>query len=123
MLRRAAFAAVTALALGCALAQPAAAQINPFRSSFANGLGDDDFQRLSDASNALLNREHLEVGATEAWRNPATGAGGTITVTRNFTARGYACHALLYSSVPDEKRASRQTRLNWCKTPEGWKIL
>jgi len=123
MLRRAAFAAVTAVALGGALAQPAAAQINPFRSSFANGLGDDDFQRLADASTALLNRDHLQVGATEAWRNPATGVGGTISVTRNFKARGYDCHGLLYSTTPDEARAPRQTRLNWCNTPEGWKIL
>jgi hypothetical protein len=111
--------------LAGALARPAAAQLNPFRNSFANGIGNDDFQHLTDASNQLLARDHLDVGATEAWRNPQTGAGGTIEVTRNFTHSGLACHALLYRTRPDELRASRAnaTRLNWCKTPSGWKIL
>ena len=111
------------MALGLALAQPAAAQINPFRSSFANGLGDDDFQLLTNAGNALLARDSLPVGATEAWRNPQTGAGGTIAVTRNFKHGALACHALLYTTTPDESRAPRQTRLNWCKTKAGWRIL
>ena len=105
-----------------ALAQPASAQINPFRSSFANGLGDEDFDLLSKAASSLLARDMITVGATEAWRNPRSGAGGTVTVMRNFKHASYECHTLLYETTPDQLRTPGRTRINWCKTDAGWRI-
>jgi hypothetical protein len=119
--------AMVALAIGlaAAMARPAAAQLNPFRSSFATSLTNDDFQDLSDAASRLLGRDKLTAGATEAWRNPQTGAGGTVEVARSFAWHGYGCHALRYTVLPNGPAGKGETRtvLNWCKTPAGWKIV
>jgi len=114
-----------ALGLGLAAAQPACAQINPFRGSFANRLTNDDFKTLSDAASSLLGRDTLTTGATEAWQNPKSGASGTIEVGRGFKYRSYGCYALHYTVMPGgaEGRSTNRTVLNWCKTGEGWKIV
>ena len=60
------------------LAQPALAQINPFRNSSSTPLNSADISALSDATNCLLDKPHLASGNTETWTNPASGASGTL---------------------------------------------
>jgi hypothetical protein len=117
--------AAFALGLGLAAAQPACAQINPFRGSFANRLTNDDFQAIGDAASSLLGRDTLTTGATEAWQNPKTGASGTIEAGRSFKYHGYGCYALHYVVMPGgaDGRSTNRTVLNWCKTGAGWKIV
>jgi hypothetical protein len=116
-----------ALALGSAvslgLVLPSAAQISPFRSAFANGLTNDDFQLLRQAANDLLDREHPVPGATEAWRNPGTGSSGTVAIASTFTHGSYVCHQLTYVTTPNNGPFVQRTKLNWCKTKSGWRIL
>jgi len=118
---------IMALAVGLALAaaQPAGAQINPFRGSFANRLTNDDFQAISDAASSLLGRDNLTVGATEAWQNPKSGASGTVEVGRRFKYKTYGCYALHYTVMPGgaQGRSTSRTVLDWCKTGEGWRIV
>jgi hypothetical protein len=117
-------AMLLAAGLGMAAAQPAQAQINPFRGSFANRLTNDDFQAMGDAANSLLGRDPLTTGDTEVWKNPKTGTAGTIEVGRNFKHLTYACYALHYTVMPGgaDGRATNRTVLNWCKTSAGWRI-
>jgi hypothetical protein len=114
-----------AIGLGLAAAQPACAQINPFRGSFANRLTNDDFAAMSDAVTQLLGRDTLTTGATEAWQNPKTGTSGTVEAGRHFTYRGFGCYALHYTVYPGgaDGRSTSRIVLNWCKTGEGWKIV
>ena len=51
-------------------AQPALAQINPFRNSSATPLNAADIAALSDATNCLLDKPHLVSGNTDTWTNP-----------------------------------------------------
>jgi hypothetical protein len=114
-----------AIGLGLAAAHPACAQINPFRSSFANRLTNDDFLAMSNAASSLLGRDTLTTGATEAWQNPKTGTSGTVDVGRSFKYRSYGCYALHYTVYPGGAQGLSTTRavLNWCKTGAGWKIV
>jgi len=118
-------AMMLAFGVGLAMAQPASAQINPFRGSFANRLTNDDFQALGDAVTSLLGRDTLTTGATEAWQNPKTGTSGTIEAGRSFKYHGYGCYALHYTVFPGGAQglSTNRTVLNWCKTSAGWRIV
>lgn len=118
-------AVMLAVGLGLVAAQPAHAQINPFRGSLANRLTNDDFVAMNNAVTSLLGRQALQSGETEVWNNPSTGTKGTIEVARDFKRGTWACHALRYTVYPggaDGQSTSRAT-LNWCKTAQGWKIV
>ena len=59
------------LLIATLIAQPAFAQINPFRNSSATPLNAADIAALTDATNRLLDKPHLASGNTETWTNPA----------------------------------------------------
>jgi surface antigen len=113
------------ITLGLAAAQPAAAQINPFAGQLANRLSNDDFRAMGDAVTRLLKRDPLPVGASENWRNPRSRSHGSVKVVRDFKHDSFACHAVDYSAIPGSGggRSATHATLNWCKTPEGWKIV
>jgi surface antigen len=114
-----------AVGLGMAGVRPASAQINPFHGAFANRLTNDDFQMMGTAVTSLLDRETLTVGATEGWRNPASGSSGTVEIARDFKRGSYACHVVKYTVLPGGAGGLSTSHivLNWCKTKAGWKIV
>jgi surface antigen len=104
------------------LAQPALAQINPFRNSSATPLNSADISALSDATNRLLDKPHLASGNTETWNNPASGASGTVTAGDTTHRKGLACRIMRYEVTVPGPRPERAATLTWCKTKDGWKI-
>src|SRR5271156_2101276 len=119
---RGVFLAVGAVALGLVLVHPAAAQINPFRSSQAISLTNDDFQAIGQAATSLLNHETPTVGEVQAWENPRSGSTGTVEIARQFKHGSYGCFALDYTATAGGTASVQRSRLNWCKTKAGWKI-
>jgi len=113
------------MALVLAVAIPATAQINPFRSSSKYGpqLSDEDLNRLF-ASVAQLNAENsIKVGASQGWNNPATGSHGTSVVTRIFDSAGLPCHLLHHEISAQGRIPPGQYDFTWCRAPDGaWKI-
>ena len=104
------------------LAQPALAQINPFRNSSSTPLNSADISALSDATNCLLDKPHLASGNTETWTNPASGASGTVTAGNPTHRKGLACRIMRYEVTVPGPRPERAATLTWCKTKDGWKI-
>jgi surface antigen len=110
------------LLIATLLAQPALAQINPFRNSSSTPLNAADISALSDATNRLLDKPHLVSGNTDAWNNPASGASGTVTAGNATHRKGLACRVMRYEVTVPGPRAERAATLTWCKTKDGWKI-
>ena len=85
-----------------ALAVPGHAQLTgyyPFGTDSLS-LSNDDFMRLIDAANGLLQRSPLPIGATANWQNNQTGSSGTIRVTKTFLHGSMRCHRLVYETTP-----------------------
>jgi surface antigen len=103
------------------LTTSAQAQINPFRSGSRAGLRPNDIKLMEEAASKLLAKPDLRVGSTEAWSNDSTGASGTVSVEDTNQHRGLTCHKVNYATS-QRTRPTRDTVVNWCKTPSGWKI-
>ena len=114
------------LCFAVALAVPGHAQLTgyyPFGTDSLS-LSNDDFMRLIDAANGLLQRSPLPVGATANWQNNQTGSSGTIRVTKTFLHGSMRCHRLVYETTPAGTPPANRTSLDWCNTGPGeWKIL
>jgi surface antigen len=110
------------LLIATLLAQPALAQINPFRNSSATPLNAADITALTDATNRLLDNPQLVSGKTETWTNPQSGASGTVTSGNATHRKGLACRIMRYEVTVPGPRAERAATLTWCKTKDGWKI-
>ena len=110
------------LLIAMCLAEPAVAQINPFRGSGSTPLNNDDISALTDATNRLLDKPQLATGNTESWSNPGTGASGTVTAGSSTHRKGLACRIMRYKNTVSSHSAARSTTLTWCKTKDGWKI-
>jgi len=103
-----------------ALALPAAAQINPFRSSRGPVMAKQDQQLLLDATQRLNERPNPRVGGTETWKSPTSS--GTVRLDRVFHQDSMLCHAVTYDLIAAPQAPPRTYRLNWCRTPNGeWK--
>jgi len=101
----------------------AQAQINPFRGSRGTRLNTADLAALGDATTRLLERPGLVPGGTETWRNPASGASGTITAGEALHHAGMSCRKLDYEATVPGPAPHRKAVLTWCKTKDGWKVL
>ena len=108
--------------LGVLAASSAQAQINPFQSSQKSGLSNSDFKALDEATQQFLARPDLSPGTHEEWKNPKTGTTGSLTVKNTLHLKGFDCLAISYKSMARGKPPNRTGALNWCKTPDGWKI-
>jgi surface antigen len=112
--------------LGIALAVPGYAQLTGYYPMGADALSlsNDDFARLTDAANSLLERTPLPVGSATSWQNTSTGSSGTIRVTQTFKHGSMLCHRLVYETTPAATPPANRTTLDWCNTGRGeWKIL
>lgn len=103
-------------------AQPAWAQINPFRGSSGTPLTSEDITALTDATVRLLDRQSLVVGGTETWSNQQTGASGTVTAGKAVQRKGLACRIVDYRHIVPGPSPQRGGTLTWCKTKDGWKV-
>jgi surface antigen len=110
------------LFVAACLAQPAAAQINPFRGSRSTPLNAADLAALQEATIRLLDRPRLVAGGTEAWNNPQSGASGTVIAGDATKRKGLACRIVRYEHAVPGPRPERGGTLTWCKTKDGWKI-
>ncbi len=97
------------------------AQLNPYHGRSAAGLRADDYKSIDEAVTTLLARPDLNVGSTELWKNDKSGASGTVSVEDTNRHRGLTCHRVNYATAQQGGR-HRDTVVNWCKTPAGWKI-
>jgi surface antigen len=86
-------------------------------------LNNGDFALLIDAANNLLRRPHLTIGDSTSWHSEQTGSHGTIRVKNTFHHGSMLCRTLVYETNPTASPSSSTIKLNWCKTPDGWKIL
>lgn len=94
--------------------------INPFPGIEVELL-QSDMRAMQDSAMALLNAG-AKPGSDAAWENGETGRKGTVTMMAANTNQGLACHNVRYTiPVPTPARV-RDYTLNWCKTPEGWRI-
>jgi len=110
------------LLVGVCFAQPALAQVNPFHGSRGVPLTKADLTLLNDATNRLLARPELNVGATESWSNPQSGASGTVTAGDAVRFKGLACRIVQYQNVVPGPNKERSATVKWCKTTGGWKV-
>ena len=110
------------LLLAVCLAQPASAQLNPFRGNSRTPLNADDIAALTEATARLFDQPHLAAGQTETWSNPKSGASGTVTAGNPVKRHGLACRMMQYDTSVPGQRAQRRTTLAVCKTPKGLKI-
>jgi surface antigen len=101
------------------------AQLSGYYPITSDGVSLDgaDFALLIDAANGLLRQSRLTNGNSVSWRNEQTGAHGTVTVTDTSHHGSMLCHTLTYETNPKASPSANTVKLNWCKTPEGWKIL
>ena len=113
---------VLSLLVAALCVEPALAQVNPFRGSRSTPLNSDDITALTEATNRLLDRPQLTVGATESWSNPKSGASGTVTAGDPVKRKGLACRVMRYQASVPGPRAERAATLTWCKTKDGWKL-
>jgi len=101
------------------------AQLGGFYPITSDGVSLDngDFALLIDAANGLLRRQHLVKGDNASWRSKRTGSHGTISVTKTFRHDSMLCHTLTYETNPMTSPSANIVKLDWCDTPEGWRIL
>ena len=113
------------LIAGIALALPAVsyAQISPFRSDSRSGFTNEDFGLMQEAARELASKPGIAPGSSAPWTNQRTGASGSVTIASAFRNRGMSCYKVNYEGRPTPGQPERTTTVNWCKTPEGWKML
>jgi hypothetical protein len=86
-------------------------------------LSNGDFTLLIDTANSLLRQPRLAKGDSASWHSEQTGSHGTISVTDTFRHGSMRCHTLTYETNPMATSSANTVKLNWCDTPQGWKIL
>jgi len=115
--------AVALVFLAGGLFATASAQVNPFWSSrFGPKLTEQDRQYLMDSTNKLNDSPNPRAGQSLSWSNPNTKARGTVELTRIYRHNDMTCHAVRYQNTPSRSQ-TRTYNLNWCKSPDGWKIV
>ena len=109
--------------LGLMAFAPAHAQLNPFGDASKTKLSNEDYEVLGEAVDRLLSNPDLKPGTRETWTNPETKSTGSVTVKNQFHRKGFSCVGVAYQSMARGRPPNRTGALNWCKTPDGWKIL
>lgn len=87
-------------------------------------LNREDAQYQRSAALGLLNTDPPQIGQTSEWKNPRSGAHGTVTMLQASQKRGLPCRTMRY--VVDASRVAEPMDLTvtLCKTSTGtWKAL
>jgi hypothetical protein len=83
----------------------------------------EDYEHQQVAAQRLLNAEPPRIGATEAWSNPSTGAGGTVTLLGTRTLQGLPCRTLRYAITARGMTRPMDMTFTLCQTGDGsWRI-
>src|SRR5579862_5036147 len=78
----------------------------------------EDFRIAGEVIRKAL--DEGQQGRPYEWKNPATGASGSITTGASFERGGMQCRAARFSIAAGGK--SGTSAWNLCRTPEGWKV-
>jgi surface antigen len=78
----------------------------------------DDFRIAGDVIRTAL--DEGQVGRTYEWKNPSTGASGSIAPGERFERGGMPCRAARFVIAAGGK--SSTSAWNLCKTSDGWKV-
>ena len=87
-------------------------------------LSQEDAQYQRNAALGLLNTDPPRIGQSSEWKNPRSGAHGTVTMLQASQKRGLPCRTMRY--VVDASRVAEPLDLTvtLCKTSAGdWKAL
>lgn len=120
---RAGIAALT-LSIAILLGSPASAFIDGYEGVFGVSglkLSEDDRRIIGETVEKAL--DTLQPGQNMAWKNPKTGAFGSVTPLRKGEYKGMKCQEyILVIKAPDNPQA-HQFRIPECFVPgEGWKM-
>lgn len=78
----------------------------------------EDFRIAGEVIRKAL--DEGQPGHPYEWKNPATGASGSITPGAAFERGGMPCRAARFTIAAGGK--SNASAWNLCRTPEGWKV-
>jgi surface antigen len=105
-----------------AIAMPALAQWRDVRPH-GNPMTRTDLDHQGGSARSLLEAEPAPVGGSREWRNPETGAYGTVTLLNVLQRRGAPCRALRYVYTTRGSAQPSEMSFTLCRTAEGeWKI-
>ena len=79
---------------------------------------EEDFRIAGEVIRKAL--DEGQQGRPYEWKNPATGASGSITPGASFERGGIPCRAARFTIAAGGK--SNASAWNLCKTSEGWKV-
>jgi hypothetical protein len=120
---------IAALALAFASSagiQAVNAQINPFGKWAQVGYTKEDSEMNQAAMASLYEKPDVKVGEKATWQNPASGNGGTNTVTRVYKYKEMPCVDLLssFELKDSQDKSKKELKTTRCKVASGeWKIL
>ena len=111
---------IVAVAMAALSALPARA-INEglfARDAPISRMTEEDFRIAGEVIRKAL--DGGQQGHSYEWKNPATGASGSITPGASFERDGMQCRAARFNIAAGGK--SSASSWNLCRTPEGWKV-
>jgi surface antigen len=78
----------------------------------------EDFRIAGEVIRKAL--DEGQQGQAYEWKNPATGASGSITPGASFERDGMPCRAARFAIAAGGKNS--KSAWNLCRTPDGWKV-
>jgi len=119
--------AALALAITAAIGiQAAHAQINPFGKWAQVGYTKEDSEMNQAAMASLYEKPDVKVGEKASWRNPASGNGGTNSVTKVYKYKDMPCVDLTssFELKDSQDKSKKELKTTRCKVASGeWKVL
>ena len=94
--------------------------INPFPYETQQGLTQDDIDLILSKS-ASVNKTP-KTGALTSWKDPTSGASGTISFIRHLKQQGMDCNLLHYVFAEATPQRDTSYNLKWCRIDGEWKL-
>jgi surface antigen len=87
-------------------------------------LSKEDAQYQRNAALGLLDTDPPQIGQSSEWKNPRSGAHGTVTMLQASQKRGLPCRTMRYVVDASRVAESMDLTVTLCKTSTGaWKAL
>jgi hypothetical protein len=87
-------------------------------------LDKEDAQYQRNAALGLLNTDPPRIGQASEWKNPRSGAHGTVTMLQVSQKRGLPCRTMRYVVAASRVAEAMDLTVTLCKTSTGtWKAL